>query len=271
MKLLTLNTHSLAEPFAAEKAEILADFLHSQKPDVVALQEVNQSLSADEAAFDGILREGCELPLRRGNFLAEVLEHLRKAGTDYHAAWLPVKVGYGRFDEGLALLARKPIQRTRSILLSAADCYTDWRTRKALGIELECGWFYSVHLSRWDDPTDPFAAQWKRLEQGTESHSSVWLMGDFNAPAHISGEGYELVVNSGWQDCFAAAKSRGSGITAPEQLDGWRDSEYSGMRIDYIFCKPPVKVMSCRSVFSGENEPVISDHFGVMIETEEYL
>ena len=47
MKLLTLNTHSLIENSYEKK---LADFISAIreiKPDIIALQEVNQSCSAD--------------------------------------------------------------------------------------------------------------------------------------------------------------------------------------------------------------------------------
>ena len=46
MKLMTLNTHSLVESSYEEKKEKFIETLIVEQPDVVALQEVNQTASA---------------------------------------------------------------------------------------------------------------------------------------------------------------------------------------------------------------------------------
>ncbi len=46
MKLLTLNTHSLQEENYLQKLEQFVQTICQEKPDVVALQEVNQSVNA---------------------------------------------------------------------------------------------------------------------------------------------------------------------------------------------------------------------------------
>ena len=56
MKIMTLNTHSLAEPEYESKLAAFAGSLVQIKPDIIALQEVNQSRSAPPAA-SGWLRE----------------------------------------------------------------------------------------------------------------------------------------------------------------------------------------------------------------------
>ena len=43
MKIMTLNTHSLAEPEYESKLAAFAGSLVQIKPDIIALQEVNQS------------------------------------------------------------------------------------------------------------------------------------------------------------------------------------------------------------------------------------
>ena len=48
MKLMTLNTHSLVESSYEEKKEKFIETLIVEQPDVVALQEVNQTASAGE-------------------------------------------------------------------------------------------------------------------------------------------------------------------------------------------------------------------------------
>ena len=94
-------------------------------------------------------------------------------------------------------------------------------------------------------------------------------MGDFNSQADVRGEGYDYVKSLGWIDTYEIAEKRDDGITVPGTIDGWEDGENVGMRIDYIWSRKKVHVVSSQVVFSGEKEPVISDHFGVKIEIEE--
>ena len=51
MKIMTLNTHSLAEPEYESKLAAFAGSLVQIKPDIIALQEVNQSRSAPPASL----------------------------------------------------------------------------------------------------------------------------------------------------------------------------------------------------------------------------
>ena len=44
MKLMTLNTHSLVEPGYENKLKLFAEAVLREQPDVIALQEVNQSM-----------------------------------------------------------------------------------------------------------------------------------------------------------------------------------------------------------------------------------
>lgn len=65
-----------------------------------------------------------------------------------------------------------------------------------------------------------------------------------------------------------------SGVTVEEEIDGWRDGEGGGAvkdakRLDYIFCNTQKKVKSSKVVCNGKNYPVVSDHYGVMIEVED--
>ena len=49
MKLITLNTHSLEEPEYERKLELLAQVIIKEQPDVIALQEVNQTITRSVA------------------------------------------------------------------------------------------------------------------------------------------------------------------------------------------------------------------------------
>ncbi len=69
MKLITLNTHSLIEEHYEEKLHAFAEMVRKEKPDILALQEVNQ-LACEEIWPDeelpGFVRcRGFSLPVRR--------------------------------------------------------------------------------------------------------------------------------------------------------------------------------------------------------------
>ena len=145
-----------------------------------------------------------------------------------------------------------------------------------LGVMLEGqdDWFYTVHMGWWDDLEEPFAYQWERLNQGLADKrlsARVWMMGDFNAPSDIRGESYDCIDRSGWYDTYAAADERDDGITVPGIIDGWRDklpAGASGMRLDYIWCSREPQISYSSVIFNGKNEPIVSDHFGILIETK---
>lgn len=64
MKLLTLNTHSLEEKDYEKKLKIFTEEILKEKPDVIALQEVNQPLDGEEA--DGeVLKKAASSPARQ--------------------------------------------------------------------------------------------------------------------------------------------------------------------------------------------------------------
>ena len=71
----------------------------------------------------------------------------------------------------------------------------------------------------------------------------------------------------GWQDTYLLAREKDDGITVPGTIDGWKEID-EGMRIDYIFSKESMEVLSSQVVFNGKKEVVISDHFGVMIQIQ---
>ncbi len=267
MKLLTLNTHSLAEENYYEKLKIFVSAVFREKPDIIALQEVNQTAAAAAVASCG------GLVIRDDNHVFNAARMLEDLGMKYFWNWLPIKRSYGKYDEGIALMSLSPIIETDSVTVSRDDSYNDWKTRKLLGIRTESlpdTWFFSVHFGWWDDPDDPFSEQWQRCAEYMKKYGNVWLMGDFNNPAEIKGEGYDLVSASKYRDSYLLAKTKDSGITVHGIIDGWRDrlSCRNGMRIDHIRCSEKNIIKSSRVIFNGENYPTVSDHCGVIVEYE---
>ena len=274
MKLLTLNTHSIVEENYEEKLQQFADWIIREQPDIIALQEVNQSINeipAENAEQAGYLscRSEQELPpLRRDNHALRTAQLLRSAGISYHWTWIPLKIGYDIYEEGLAIMSRKPIEDTEQFFISETQDFHNWKTRKILGIKVEDTWFYTVHLSWWDDPEEPFARQWDRALLHLTDKKQCFVMGDFNCPAELSGEGYEYVRTSGWHDTWLLAKEKDGGVTIENVIDGWRErlgDEAGGMRIDQIWSRERVDVKSSGVVFDGKNGDVVSDHYGVEV------
>ncbi len=281
MKFMTLNTHSLVENNYTQKREQFIKMLEKEQPDIIALQEVNQSASAGIipdvmlAGYTRCMEFG--LPVREDNHAKAVVEKLRENGSYYYWTWISAKLGYGKYDEGMALLSRKPIARVRQYLISQVDDYANWKTRKILGIQTKDSddWYFTVHMGWWNDEEEPLRKQWKTMQRVLSdvefAKSTIWLMGDFNSLDNIKGEGYELICSSGWKDTYVLAEEKDDGITVEEEIDGWRESDgrsnlKNEKRLDYIFCNQEKQVHSSKVVCNGTVYPVVSDHYGVMIE-----
>lgn len=267
--MLTLNTHSLIEQNYEEKLVYFVNAIVKYEPDIIALQEVNQT--SDESSLSDKFLTGytqCQsaIPLKKDNHAYRVVKLLLEKNINYYWTWLPIKNGYDKYDEGLAILSKKEILETDTVLVSCINDYNNWKTRKILGIYSGDEWFYSVHLGWWDDKSDPFSDQWSRLSKHLTGKENVWLMGDFNNCAEIRNEGYDLIKNSGWQDTFEIAREKDDGITVGTVIDGWKDkiTDTNGMRIDFIWTNSENRIERTNVIFNGKNEPVIS-HYGVMI------
>lgn len=268
--MLTLNTHSLIEQNYEEKLVYFVNAIVKYEPDIIALQEVNQT--SDESSLSDKFLTGytqCQsaVPLKKDNHAYRVVKLLLEKNINYYWTWLPIKNGYDKYDEGLAILSKKEILETDTVLVSCINDYNNWKTRKILGIYSGDEWFYSVHLGWWDDKSDPFSDQWSRLSKRLTGKENVWLMGDFNNCAEIRNEGHDLIKKSGWQDTFEIAREKDDGITVGTVIDGWKDkiTDTNGMRIDFIWTNSENIIERTNVIFNGKNEPVISDHYGVMI------
>lgn len=281
MKLVTINTHSLIEDNYPQKLEQFVDFICREQPDLIAMQEVNQSIDADcyNNPLVGYSPVSDKMPeIREDNHALQAAVRIHAHRLPYYWTWLPVKIGFDKYDEGMAIFSKTPITDIDCFYISAFKDYDYWKTRQVLGVKIADSkdWFYTVHMGWWDDKEDPFPAQWERFTKhlSTKKHSyNTWLLGDFNSPAEVRSEGYDLIKKSGFHDTYHLAAKKDGGITVEGVIDGWRDKIQNpetakGMRIDHIWSEKPCSVRSSLVVFNGQNAPVISDHFGVMIETD---
>lgn len=271
MKILTFNIHSLRETDAEQKMQDFVDAVCREKFDVIALQEVSQTRDGEKAKKinQEYYIKSTDIEITEDNYVMRVANLLEKKGFPYYWGWTPAKIGYNILDEGVAFLSRKKPEEISSFYFSSSEDYFNWRSRKALGMKIENAWYYCVHMGWWKEEGDCFEAQWERLTGQFPDRGTIYVMGDFNNPAHIQNEGYSKVLASGFFDTYHLAGQRDEGITVAKVIDGWREKAVDKMRIDFIFKNNVTPVLSSKVIFNGENEPVISDHFGVMIEEGE--
>lgn len=262
MKLLTINTHSIIEKDYEKKCEYFVDTITRIKPDIIAMQEVNQSKWAktvDSNNFCG------DFPLKTDNHVMKMSNCLEKSGVNYYYNWLGIKYGYKIFEEGLGILSKTPIEKSDSFLLTKSDDINNWKTRKAQIVKTSGLVICNVHMGWWEDANEPFSEQFDRLNNKlSEVNEQIFLMGDFNSPADEKNQGYEKVLSGGWLDTYVLANDKDNGFTVTSKIDGWKNNKEK--RIDYIFTNRKIPVKSSKVIFNGKNEKIISDHFGVIIE-----
>ena len=265
MKLLTLNTHSIIEDDYEKKLAVFTDTIAQIKPDIIALQEVNQSADAEYIDnIDGYVASTDNIAIKTDNHIAKVNNSLRLKGISYNWSWLPIKNGFDKFDEGIGILSLSPIIETKAILLSKTDDYFNWRKRMALGIRTEDDvWYYSVHFGWCDDISEPFKRQWNTFNNCINADDTIWVMGDFNSTPASSA--YKEIMNDNWLDTFVLAEEKDNGTTVLGEISGWQNDK-SAKRIDYIFTNKSHRIKSSNIIFNGTNKEIVSDHFGVIIE-----
>lgn len=284
MKLLTLNSHSLEEADYERKLKEFQQAVLLERPQVIALQEVNQRMLPGDSVPPSVLAQcgytpcppvpGTAQPsIREDNHALRLARHFTEQGLPFHWTWTPSKIGYDKYDEGLALFSLMPIVSVHTFYITESRDYFNWKTRKILGITTETDQgpqhFFTVHMGWWNDPEEPFAKQWNSITQELTSLKTepVWLMGDFNSPSHLPDQGYDLIRSSGWLDTYLLAEIRDQGFTVSKTIDGWKeDGEIAGMRIDYIWTNRPVPVKYSKTIFNDTFYPAVSDHSGILIE-----
>lgn len=269
MKFLTLNTHSWMEENAINKMKQLAAFIHEEQIDIVALQEVNQSVTESIVDSPTHFANPDHEVIKSDNFALLLANYLK---TQFHEiftwTWTKNHIGFDRFDEGVALLIKQPINRVFRLPISKSTNPNDFHTRVAVGAELENKMtVISLHASWWISPQTKelcFPYEMKQLNQFAQYHSSpIFLMGDFNNPSHIKNEGYQLITQN-WFDTYSLANHSIGHDTMTGAIAGWQDNKH-GQRIDFIFSNQSLPIKEARVVFDGREQPLISDHFGYMI------
>lgn len=271
MKIMTINTHSYIEDESENKLKIFIDAISRLKPDIIAMQEVNQRINSALAEDkNGVVAYQFGIELKNDNYALRAANALFEMGHGYKLVWLGIKHGFEIFDEGLCFLCKLPVSNADAFLISKCEDITNWKMRMGLVIETGGEYFCNVHMGRWDDKEEPFYDQWVCLNKKMKSDTPTWLMGDFNSPADYRNEGYDCIISSGWYDTYTLAKTRDNGYTVTNKIDGWKDknASFRDKRIDYIFTNTKREIETSYTVFNGENKKIISDHYGILLTYE---
>lgn len=257
MKLLTLNCHSWQEENQRDKISYLAKTINEKDYDVIALQEVSQSINS----------EMLDSSLRADNFAVILKEELDKYTKDkYNFFWDFSHIGYDIYEEGLAVFTKHKIVNKDSFFITESHDKNYWKTRKIVKVSIEADHtnldVYSCHLGWWGDEEESFENQVNNITKRINKDNISLLMGDFNNNAFIRNEGYDYLLEQGLKDTFQSAQNKDSGITVKGKIAGW-DENKEKLRLDLILCDRDIETKTSNVIFNGENKSVISDHYGV--------
>ena len=267
MKVLTLNTHSWLEESQLEKCKMIAKEIATGDYDIIALQEVNQTIAAQTIVPDGLYCPTDTLvEIKEDNFALRLVEELQLLDCDYYWSWTYSHVGYDIYHEGNALLSKQPIIAKEYLASQATDVW-DHTTRKNLsGVTEADGQIVQVvscHFSWWQD--GKFAYEWQQTEAFlAERADTLLILGDFNNDAASSG--HQLVLDSSLQlqDSFLTATETIGEASVVKAIDGWQDNR-EALRIDYVFASNDLQATEYEVVFDGTRTPIVSDHFGIKV------
>lgn len=267
MKVLTLNTHSWLEENQLEKCKMIAQEIATGDYDIIALQEVNQTIAAQTIVPDGLYCPTDTLvEIKEDNFALCLVEELQLLDCDYYWSWTYSHVGYDIYHEGNALLSKQPIIAKEYLASQATDVW-DHTTRKNLsGVTEADGQIVQVvscHFSWWQD--GKFAYEWQQTEAFlAERADTLLILGDFNNDAASSG--HQLVLDSSLQlqDSFLTATETIGEASVVKAIDGWQDNR-EALRIDYVFASKDLQATEYEVVFDGTRTPIVSDHFGIKV------
>lgn len=172
MKLLTLNCHSWQEENQIEKIQYLAKVIQEEEYDVIALQEVSQSIQAENVCGNK----------KKDNFGLLLLEELKALHVkDYNITWDFSHIGYDVYEEGLAIITKHNIIKEDTFFISENEDTTYWKTRKIVSTTIAYNGkditFYSCHLGWWNDEEESFKGQVDRLMERVDRNKLAFLMG----------------------------------------------------------------------------------------------
>ncbi len=259
MKLLTLNTHAWLENDQLEKINILARTIAEKDYDLIAFQEVNQSIFSKKVHGD----------IKKDNYLLVLIEYLKKyTDQSYYYTWSNSHIGYGRYDEGIAILSKYPLKKIDSFYCTETTTIFSIESRKIIGVTIEYLGenieFYSCHINLPNSKKENQLENIKNIINRTSENNLKFFLGDFNTDAINNEQDYNNILNLGLKDTYNMARKKDSGVTVEKNIDGWKNS-FSEKRLDYIFTNKEILVEESNVIFNGINKDIVSDHYGLEV------
>ncbi|WP_018449712.1 endonuclease/exonuclease/phosphatase family protein [Leptotrichia shahii] len=262
MKILTVNVHAWLEENQMEKIDILARTIAEKQYDVIAMQEVNQLMN-NKIIFDDI---------REGNYAWVLLETLQKyTDTDYYLHWSNSHIGFGKYNEGVAVITRHKIKAEDEFYCTFAQSVRTISARRIVSITINYEGqdieFYSCHMNLPNCETEDMGKNIQTILNRTQNNNLKILMGDFNTDAIGNKKDYENILAQGLFDTYTMAEKKDNGITVDKNIHGW-DNDKAQKRLDYIFSNKKLKVKESKVIFNNKNKEIVSDHFGIEVKIE---
>lgn len=242
LTLLTLNLWNVNPP-VDERLDRLVGALRGRRPDLLALQEVS--------AVDGV------------NQAERIAVGAGFRSCHYSQAWsTPIR------EEGLALLSDLPISALPDVRLPDVPEEAA-RILQHAELSLPSGAVVRVantHLSWRVDAsvTRTAQAEWIRAELLAWDGPLV-LVGDLNDTADSEPLRVLLDADTHWRglvDCYGALHTD-DGWTFDRRNPWTWQVQLMDRRIDHILASHHFDVLHAAVVFTGEDAPVVSDHYGV--------
>lgn len=251
ISLLTLNLHCFEENEIKKNQDEIVKEIIQKEIDIIFLQEVAQ-YHTNEIEFGHI---------KVGNYGYVLKSLLEEKGYRYYYQYEPIKYSFGKYDEGVALLSKYPIENVSSKYISKVQDYMDWKSRKyikgTINVRDKRIDLYSVHLG-WNDENESYLSQVKKLTKSITSEITL-IGGDFNV--NCGGELFNKTLNEGLIDLYGLDENKRLDPTHEDNLDVHKFSS----RIDYIFSTKTLKVLD-QCIMFKENK--VSDHYGLYLKIQ---
>jgi len=266
---LTLNMHTYQEEDQSRKFEAVAEAISQLNPDIVALQECAQRRDSK------IVGSHNGVNIREDNMALIITNLLRsKYNDNYNFYWDWSHYGFDTYEEGTAILSKYELAKMQSHYISLNHSKDFWKSRNVTMVQTDAPGIgkinvFSAHMGWWDDKEEPFKEMFDKLNDWVLSESKSadisFICGDFNIEAGSEGYKYPM-SNSKYTDAYYSANSGGFfDPTIGGRIDGWKNGDAEGKRIDYMFLLKgtDLKVDLAQRIFTEKSFGRVSDHCGV--------
>ena len=246
MKIISLNLHCLQEDNLLEKLKRVAAFINDNDIDICLFQEVAQH--KDSKVINGNIKEGNNCYL-----LKEMLDY------PYEMYFETKKLGFEVYEEGLAILSKKPLKNKGFTYITKTTDYNNWLTRIALYGDYEGITFFNIHLG-WTLWIETIEEQIDKIsEMALNKENQVMILGDFNCC--FKSPQYQYFVNKGF---YSVAELLNFDIinnpSFNRDLDnGQKDNRF----IDHVLMNKKMDILDFKVLF--QDNPV-SDHNMIYLE-----